>query len=84
MSIYSELETIRKRRGAVAIALLDPDTKNDKGLISMLQLVNASDFDAIFIGGSIISDNEFESRINIVKQNITQSKAKYNTNIKIF
>ena len=69
MNIFSQLESIRINRGAVAIALLDPDIKNDNGLNEMVQLINNSDFDAIFIGGSLISDNEFESRIQFVKQN---------------
>ena len=69
MKIYSKLESIRIKRGAVAIALIDPDTKNDDGLKKMVQLVNDSDFDAIFVGGSLISDNEFESRIKTVKDN---------------
>ena len=69
MNIYSKLESIRSNRGAVAIALIDPDNKNDNGLNKMLQLVNDSDFDAIFIGGSLISDNEFEVRIKTVKEN---------------
>ena len=69
MKIYSILEAIRVKRGAVAIALLDPDIKSDNGLKKMMNIVNISDFDAIFIGGSLISDNEFESRIKIVKQN---------------
>ena len=69
MKIYSKLELIRLKRGAVAIALLDPDAKNDDGLKKMVQLVNDSDFDAIFVGGSLISDNEFESRIKTVKNN---------------
>ena len=69
MKIYSKLESIRLKRGAVAIALLDPDAKNDDGLKKMVQLVNDTDFDAIFVGGSLISDNEFESRIKTVKDN---------------
>ena len=69
MNIYKLLEETRLKRGAVAVALLDPDIKNDNVLMEMVQLINASDFDAIFIGGSLISDNEFESRINIVRQN---------------
>ena len=56
MKIYSKLELIRLKRGAVAIALLDPDAKNDDGLKKIVQLVNDSDFDAIFVGGSLISD----------------------------
>ncbi len=69
MSTFSILEKIRINRGAVAIALLDPDIKNDNGLIKMVHLVNESDFDAIFIGGSLISDNEFESRLEEVVKN---------------
>ena len=69
LSTFSKLEKIRAVRGAVVIALLDPDKKNDNGLLKMLQLVNESDFDAIFIGGSLISDNEFESRVEEVTNN---------------
>ena len=69
LSTFSKLEKIRAARGAAAIALLDPDKKNDNGLLNMLQLVNESDFDAIFIGGSLISDNEFESRVEEVTNN---------------
>ena len=69
MSTFLKLENIRVDRGAVAIALLDPDIKNDNALLKMLQLVNESDFDAIFIGGSLISDNDFESRLEEVTKN---------------
>jgi len=69
VNTFSKLEKIRAARGAVAIALLDPDLKNDIGLLNMLRLVNDSDFDAIFIGGSLISDNEFESRLEEVVKN---------------
>ena len=69
MTIYSKLELIRENRGAVAVALLDPDSKNDSLLPQMVELINRSDFDVIFIGGSLISDNAFESRVEIVRQN---------------
>ena len=69
MSTFFKLEEIKADRGAVAIALLDPDSKNNNRLLKMLQLVNESDFDAIFIGGSLISDNEFESRVEEVTKN---------------
>ena len=45
MTTFLKLEQIRTERGAVAIALLDPDIKNDNVLLNMLQLVNESDFD---------------------------------------
>ena len=69
MNTYNKLEKIRKLRGAVAIALIDPDFKNDTILESMINLINKSDFDAIFVGGSLISDNQFERRISVIKSN---------------
>ena len=58
--LYKKLELIRKKRGALAIALIDPDKKNDNKIENMLELINRSDFDAIFVGGSKISDDNFE------------------------
>ena len=69
ISIFEKLEAVREKRGAVAVALLDPDKKNDNDLLKMIQLVNDSDFDVVFVGGSLISDNEFESRIKAISEN---------------
>ncbi len=69
MNTFNKLEKIRISRGAVAIALIDPDVKNDYILESMIELINKADFDAIFVGGSLISDNQFEDRISIIKSN---------------
>ena len=69
ISIFERLEAVREKRGAVAVALLDPDKKNDNDLLKMVQLVNDSDFDVVFVGGSLISDNEFESRIKAISEN---------------
>ena len=69
ISIFEKLEAVREKRGAVAVALLDPDKKNDNDLLKMVQLVNDSDFDVVFVGGSLISDNEFESRIKAIFEN---------------
>ena len=69
ISIFEKLEAVRGKRGAVAVALLDPDKKNDNDLLTMVQLVNDSDFDVVFVGGSLISDNEFESRIKAISEN---------------
>ena len=63
MSIFDHLENIRKIRGAVAVALVDPDIKYDDKLISMIKIINESDFDIIFVGGSLISDNKFNKSI---------------------
>jgi putative glycerol-1-phosphate prenyltransferase len=69
LSTYTSLEKNRKLCGTAAIALIDPDYKNDSQLSKMLDLVNKSNFDAIFIGGSLISDNLFEMRVKYVKNN---------------
>ena len=68
MKIFNILEKIRKNRGAVAVALIDPDSKYEKILLAMIHLINESDFDIIFVGGSIISDNEFDRRLKLIKK----------------
>ena len=52
ISNFERLEAVMEKRGAVAVALLDPDKKNDNDLLKMVQLVNDSDFDVLFVGGS--------------------------------
>ncbi len=69
MKLFEQMENIRSIRGAVAVALIDPDTKNDEILRSMINLINGCDFDIIFVGGSLISDNEFERRLEFIKNN---------------
>ena len=32
--LYKKLESIRKKRGALAIALIDPDKKNDNKIVN--------------------------------------------------
>ena len=69
MSILAQLEKNRHQRGACAIALIDPDTKYDDILLSMINLINECDFDIIFVGGSMISDNAYDKRLMFIKNN---------------
>ena len=69
MTLFEELEKIRQARGAVAVALIDPDTQYNDRLLPMINIINESDFDIIFIGGSLISDNEFDRRVKTIKEN---------------
>lgn len=64
-SIYKYL--ISKNNRCSAIALIDPDVKNDIKLDSIIDTINYSNFDAIFVGGSIIMDNLFEKRLKYIK-----------------
>ena len=69
MSVLQQLEDIRISRGAVAVALIDPDTRYEQNLLSMIKLINECDFDIIFVGGSLISDNEYDNRLKVIKNN---------------
>lgn len=64
-SIYKNL--ISQNNRCSAIALIDPDVKNDIKLDSIIDTINYSNFDAIFVGGSIIMDNLFEKRLKYIK-----------------
>ena len=65
----NKLMHVSKERGAGAIALIDPDSKNDDILYKLISLINKCDFDFIFVGGSMISDHEFDTRIKFIKDN---------------
>ena len=68
MTIFKQLTEISKKRGAAYIVLIDPDTRDEKGLINFVEKLNEADVDAIFIGGSLLVDGEFHKCINIVKE----------------
>ena len=63
------MENIRQKRGCAAVALIDPDKKYDDIILPMINLVNKCDFDIIFVGGSMISDNDFNKRLKFIKSN---------------
>ena len=69
MTTYSNIEEKRVENKTLAVALIDPDYKNDFLLETMIKNINNSNFDVIFIGGSLISDNLFDKRVEFVKKN---------------
>ncbi|MBC8214764.1 MAG: geranylgeranylglyceryl/heptaprenylglyceryl phosphate synthase [Candidatus Marinimicrobia bacterium] len=69
MKIFEQLKKVREKRGTCAIALIDPDVKNDHNLSETVKLITDSDYDAIFVGGSLIMDNLFEDRMGIIRNN---------------
>jgi len=68
ITTYQLLENTRKRRGACALALIDPDAKNHHRLDEIIQSVRESDFDAVLVGGSLIMDDGFEERIIRIRE----------------
>ena len=57
--------------GALSLALIDPDFKNDKKLPLIIDNINNSNFDAILVGGSKILDNKFQDRLKDIKSKTT-------------
>lgn len=66
-SILKSLLKFSESHRCSAIALIDPDVKNDGILDEILDKINYSGFDAIFVGGSIIMDHLFEDRLKYIK-----------------
>ena len=67
--IFNELEKKRKKKSTQILALIDPDSKNDPILDTIIKTVNESNYDGILVGGSHISDNKFEDRVKKIKNN---------------
>ena len=67
MTIFERIETVRKERGACAMALIDPDSKNDQRLDRIMGIILESDFDAVLVGGSTILDDDFKQRIQKIR-----------------
>ena len=66
-SVLHSLLNFNKNQRCSAIALIDPDVKNDEILDEILGKINYSGFDAILVGGSIIMDHLFEDRLKHIK-----------------
>ena len=64
---FNLLDDAIKNNGFALIALIDPDKKNDSKLDNILSKIKKSHFNAIFIGGSKIVDNQFSERVRYIK-----------------
>ncbi len=69
MTIYNKLISSKSESKKRLIALLDPDKKNDDNLKKQIDYINYNDFCAILVGGSLIMDSEYSSRIETIKKN---------------
>ena len=56
-NIYQFLINIQHQTNA--LALIDPDTKNDKKINNIIEKINSAKFDAILVGGSFLHDNNY-------------------------
>ncbi len=61
--VYNHLLSVRKKKGAGYIVLIDPDRKSENGLEEKVKKINNSDVDAIFVGGSLMMDGRSSDRV---------------------
>ena len=66
-TIINYLLSVKEEKGAGYIVLIDPDKNSEKKLEEKISKINSSGVDAIFIGGSLILDNNCESRVAMIK-----------------
>ena len=69
MSIFQNLIEIIEKRGSAYIVLIDPDKKNKDNIESIVEKGNRSNVDAFFVGGSLIMDSKYESRVKSIRSN---------------
>ncbi len=69
-NIYQFLSNLKYRTGA--LALIDPDSKNDKKLDDIIEKANLPEFDAILVGGSSLDDNKYHHRIKKIKNSTSK------------
>ena len=65
-NIYHFLSNIKYETGV--LALVDPDSKNNDRIVEMIDKIEFSNFDAILVGGSSLSDSGCEDRIKQIKK----------------
>jgi len=74
MNIYQTLLTIFEnspKKKPALIALIDPDKKNKKTLQAQVDYIKkANRFCAVFVGGSLIMDSDYSSRIKMIKKSV--------------
>ena len=66
-NVLNYLLSVKKKKGAGYIVLIDPDKNSENNLEEKISKINNSGVDAIFVGGSLILDNNCEKRVELIK-----------------
>jgi len=67
MSVYKQIIDRKNKKKKQFAVLIDPDKTNKKKLGNIIQRVQSGKVDYFFIGGSLLTDNNFEECINQIK-----------------
>ena len=65
--VFNHLLSVRKKKGAGYIVLIDPDKKSENDLPEKVKEINESGVDAIFVGGSLMMDSRCSDRVAQIK-----------------
>ena len=68
MSFLQSLTDIIESRGASYAILIDPDKNNQESILSQVEVANCSNVDAIFVGGSLMMDMNYNDRVEQIKE----------------
>ena len=71
MTLYQKLMDIRQEKGAGYFVLLDPDHSTVQKLVSLAELCNAHDVDALLVGGSLLFSNAFDELVKTLKNAVS-------------
>ena len=66
-NVLNYLLSVKKKKGAGYIVLIDPDKNSENNLEEKISKINNSGVDAIFVGGSLILDNNCKKRVELIK-----------------
>lgn len=67
MSVFQQLLAKLDHQQANYLVLIDPDQKNDGRIPALVEGANRSGADAILVGGSLMMDDQFETRLAQIK-----------------
>ncbi|NQV36621.1 MAG: geranylgeranylglyceryl/heptaprenylglyceryl phosphate synthase [Candidatus Marinimicrobia bacterium] len=67
-NVFDYLKHVKNERGAGYFVLIDPDRKNAESIEDRVQTANENDVDAIFVGGSLMMDGKYHTRVEMIKK----------------
>ncbi|MBN2103989.1 geranylgeranylglyceryl/heptaprenylglyceryl phosphate synthase [bacterium] len=68
---YETLMSIKKKRGAGYLVLIDPDKKEMRELVCLAKQCEASDVDGLLIGGSLLFETVFDHCVKKIKEAVS-------------
>jgi len=71
MTTFDRLLSVRERRGAGFLILIDPDKIQNETLPSFIREATEAGVDGFLVGGSLVMTSEFEKQIAVIKHNTT-------------